>query len=93
MSHAISSTFVGSFLVRLLKFSYPNSFTKISLLMTAVNETFIKSQADRLVSSGLAGAGYNTVIVDGESLEKTKSVLQYAAIRPEVLLSTSNLVQ
>ena len=32
----------------------------------AVNETFIRQQADRLISSGLFGAGYDTVIVDGK---------------------------
>ena len=34
----------------------------------AVNESFIRGQADRLISSGLFGAGYDTVIVDGESV-------------------------
>ena len=40
--------------------------TYIHIPLNAVNESFIMGQADRLVSSGLFGAGYDTVIVDGE---------------------------
>ena len=50
----------------LLKFD-PES-TRNLLCCAAVNETFMMEQADRLVSSGLAGAGYEYVIVDGEPL-------------------------
>ena len=39
-----------------------------------MNETFIRQQADRLISSGLAGAGYEYIIVDGEA-----SPLQYSS--------------
>lgn len=42
----------------------PLAYSNWNIVGPNVNETFMRDQADRLVSSGLAGAGYEYVIVD-----------------------------